>query len=331
MNSYGLVTIVVPVYNVELYVERCIESLVSQTYKDIEIILVDDGSTDESGAICDLWKEKDKRISVIHTQNNGVSNARNVALDISKGRYITFVDSDDCIAVDWIEFALDELNMAKADIFIGGFLRMYADGSTHRVHRIMPRQVLTNVDCLLEMYAKNFKDTCFAWEVCGKLFSSDLFTNIRFATNISSQEDGQVFWQLLREAGTIIYSPECKYYYYYREDSVVNNPSIKNVYDSYKVNEFFYKNPWHNNAIITECMRTKYYMSRLTFLLLAASNREYEYIYLEEREKMLQDLSQHLNIEWRVNKIIGIVKVIVVSMPHGILKYLSRLYRKYRI
>ena len=98
-----LVSIIVPVYNVEKYLERCIDSLVNQTLKDIEIILVDDGSTDDSGNICDKYAKKDKRIKVIHKENGGLSDARNIGLSIANGRYLQFVDSDDFIHKQMIE------------------------------------------------------------------------------------------------------------------------------------------------------------------------------------------------------------------------------------
>ena len=96
----GLISVIVPVYNVESYLEKCIDSIIHQTYKNLEIILVDDGSTDNSGKICDVYKEKDSRIKVIHKQNRGLSSARNCGLEIAKGEYIGFVDGDDYIAED---------------------------------------------------------------------------------------------------------------------------------------------------------------------------------------------------------------------------------------
>lgn len=98
-----LISIIVPVYNVEKYLKECIDSVISQTYKNLEIILVDDGSTDKSGEICDEYSKKDSRIKVIHKENGGLSDARNVALDIAKGEYIGFVDSDDYVEKDMFE------------------------------------------------------------------------------------------------------------------------------------------------------------------------------------------------------------------------------------
>ena len=125
MKNRPIISIIVPVYNVESYLERCINSILNQTFKNFELILVDDGSTDKSGEICDSFAGYDKRIRVIHKKNGGLSSARNVGLDVSIGKYIGFVDSD-----DWIdEFMYEKLyrNMikTKSDIVICNFSRVY--------------------------------------------------------------------------------------------------------------------------------------------------------------------------------------------------------------
>lgn len=99
-----LISVIVPVYNVEKYLSRCVDSIIGQTYSNLEIILVNDGSTDLSGAICDEYKKKDKRIVVIHQKNGGLSQARNSGMEIMSGKYVAFVDSDDYISEDYIEY-----------------------------------------------------------------------------------------------------------------------------------------------------------------------------------------------------------------------------------
>lgn len=110
------VSIIVPVYNVEQWLDECIESIINQTYKNLEIILVDDGSKDNSGVICDKWKLKDDRIIVIHKKNGGLSSSRNAGLDIFTGEYVTFCDSDDYIEKETIESMLNTLKEKKVDI-----------------------------------------------------------------------------------------------------------------------------------------------------------------------------------------------------------------------
>lgn len=123
-----LISIIVPVYNVEKYLEQCIESLVNQTYKNIEIIIVNDGSTDSSGELCEKLANHDSRINVIHKKNAGLGLARNTGLEFVKGKYVTFIDSDDFADVDLIENLYNGIILNNADTCIGGFKRVNDDG-----------------------------------------------------------------------------------------------------------------------------------------------------------------------------------------------------------
>ena len=117
----GLVSVIVPVYNCERYLRRCIESIINQSYKNIEIILIDDGSTDNSGEICNAYALSDNRIRVIHTENSGPSAARNIGIKNSKGEFIFFVDADDFIKNNAINLLVEHYHRTKADIIIGDF------------------------------------------------------------------------------------------------------------------------------------------------------------------------------------------------------------------
>lgn len=123
-----LVTVIVPVYNVEKYIKECVDSIINQTYKNIEIILVDDGSKDKSGSICNDYKVLDSRIKVIHKENEGLGYARNSGLKIAKGKYVTFIDSDDKVEVELIENLLNGIHKSNCDTCIGGFKRISDDG-----------------------------------------------------------------------------------------------------------------------------------------------------------------------------------------------------------
>lgn len=129
MNSQPKISVIVPVYKVENFLDRCVESIVGQTYENLEIILVDDGSPDNCPAMCDKWAEKDGRIKVIHKENGGVSSARNAALDIVSGDYICFVDSDDWIDPGMYEFLYKNSQKYDADISCCGIFDDYDDGT----------------------------------------------------------------------------------------------------------------------------------------------------------------------------------------------------------
>lgn len=126
-----MITVIVPVYNVEKYIKECVESLINQTYKNIEIILVDDGSKDKSGTICDAYAAKDNRIKVIHKKNEGLGFARNTGLKVAQGKFVTFIDSDDKADTDLVEKLMNEIYKADCDTCIGGFKRISEDGTVN--------------------------------------------------------------------------------------------------------------------------------------------------------------------------------------------------------
>ena len=118
MKKNDLISVIVPVYKVEQYLNECIKSIINQTYKNLEIILVNDGSPDDCGKMCDIWAKKDNRIKVIHKKNGGLSDARNCGIDIANGKYIQFVDSDDLLELDMIDFLYTNIQKYNCDISI---------------------------------------------------------------------------------------------------------------------------------------------------------------------------------------------------------------------
>ncbi|MBR6477920.1 MAG: glycosyltransferase family 2 protein, partial [Lachnospiraceae bacterium] len=127
-----MISVIVPVYNVEPYLRNCLDSITGQTYKDIEILIIDDGSKDQSGAICDEYAGKDERISVFHTENKGLSAARNLGIEHAKGEWITFVDSDDWVDPDMLERALSAAEKENLDLVFWGYVREYGDHSAEK-------------------------------------------------------------------------------------------------------------------------------------------------------------------------------------------------------
>lgn len=171
------VSVVVPIYNVENYLEECIESILNQTYSNIEVILIDDGSTDGSGALCDEYKKKDKRIYVLHKKNGGLSDARNMGIDNAKGEYITFVDSDDIIARDMIEYLLCLLNTYKADMAVCQC--DYVDENSKLIKNIsnVKKTCVSGIEeCLKTLLVDSGLNTV-AW---GKIYKTDYFKNVRY-------------------------------------------------------------------------------------------------------------------------------------------------------
>lgn len=209
-----LVSIIVPVYNVEKYLDKCIRSLVEQTYKNIEIILVDDGSLDSCGQICDEWKQKDMRIRVFHKANGGQGSARNLALDTARGKYVSFVDSDDYIDADMIEVMLKDILRYQADLAICG---IHINNSFRVVDSAIPgkKRIYQNPSELLKDYIST------AWIFTGpvnKLYRIQLFEGIRFP-EIRCNEDAYIMHEVLGRCKCAVHTNQCLYTQYLREDS----------------------------------------------------------------------------------------------------------------
>lgn len=219
-----LISIIIPVYNVEQYVTKCVESVINQTYKNIQIILIDDGSTDNSGKICDDFKLKDNRIEVIHKKNGGLSDARNAGLKIVKGDYIGFVDSDDYIAADMYETMLSLIIENNSDISIVSFLQ-YENGSFTQMEYTNELIKVNSLDGI-KYILMDKKIPNYSWN---KLFKKKIFDNITFPTG-RKFEDIATTYKLFENADNIVFKDTPKYYYIRRNDSITKTKN----YDNYK-------------------------------------------------------------------------------------------------
>ncbi|MBR6123665.1 glycosyltransferase family 2 protein [Candidatus Saccharibacteria bacterium] len=216
-----LVSIIIPVYNVELYLDRCINSVLAQTYKNIEVILIDDGSSDNSSVMCDNFAASDARIIVVHKENGGQSDARNVGLDLCKGDYISFVDSDDWIAINYIEKLLFTLENMEADMAIGNHQQELTDGSF--VYRSNQRDECLDKSKALDILIKE-PPIQFVL-ACGKLYKRDLFLNLRFPKGMI-YEDQRTNYILFFLSKKIACTSEVLYHYIKRDDSTMGkNPN----------------------------------------------------------------------------------------------------------
>lgn len=207
----ALVSVIVPVYNVASYLEECLDSVVGQTYRNLEIIVVDDGSTDGSGAVCDEYAKKDGRIQVIHQPNRGLSVARNVGLDVAKGDHISFVDSDDAVSPVFIEALLS----AGADVAQCASCRN-AEG-LNRENRRPAFEYLTNVEASERLQFDSTGDATVVWN---KLYRRGLFDAIRFPEG-KQHEDEFVTYRVLWDAGQMAVTGELLYFYRRRPASVM--------------------------------------------------------------------------------------------------------------
>ncbi len=217
------ISVIVPVYNVEKYLERCVESIFKQTYKNIEIILVDDGSTDNSGKICDKFLKKDERVKVIHKENGGLSDARNAGLEILSGKYIMFVDSDDWISPAMVEKMYRVLKLYNTELVVCE--PIYAYENYISMPKLSGKSFMLDKENALELLIADRKFRTNAWN---KLYSRKLWMNIRFPKG-KHYEDVRTMYNIYELCDNIAFLDQGLYYYFQREQSIVHSSKI----DSY--------------------------------------------------------------------------------------------------
>lgn len=226
MDKLPEISIIVPIYNVEKYLDRCIKSILSQTFKDFELILINDGSTDESSNICEKYKGLDNRIVVIHKENGGLSSARNVGLDIAKGKYIGFVDSDDYIDENMYYELYRSITKNNSDISICKFIKVYNNNKVNLINNNLLEVNYSNIEALQELYKNNSVDFIVAWN---KLYRSKLIKEFRYPLG-RKHEDEFIIHKLLYRCNKVTYINKELYYYYQRENSIMNSKlSIKDI------------------------------------------------------------------------------------------------------
>lgn len=221
MEMNKIISIIIPVYNVERYLETCMESILKQTYKNIEIILVDDGSTDFSGKMCDHYAEIDKRVKVIHKENGGLSDARNKGILQASGEYIMFVDSDDMVSYDFVEYLLNLLKDNSADIAICDPVHCHPDKKCYFEEETF-RKVFEPEEAIVEMlYQKSF--LVAAW---GKLYKRECFNDISFPYGMLF-EDSAIMYKVFDKTKKIVYGNAKLYGYMHREGSITTKSFSK--------------------------------------------------------------------------------------------------------
>lgn len=226
-----LVSVIVPVYNVESYLKECVDSLIHQTYQNIEIILINDGSTDNSGQVCDQYCEIDKRISVIHKENGGQSDARNVGLDVAVGDYIMFVDSDDFVADNYVELMLATMVSEQADIVCCGFSFTDEYGKVTVSVSNKAKAVISAEETLHLLIQDNNPIENYVWN---KIYKRCYFDKEKFPIG-RLYEDVATTYKILIKCNTVALIPNELYYYRLRPGSTVHEANMKSIEDSVRV------------------------------------------------------------------------------------------------
>lgn len=277
LEANPLITIVIPVYNVENYLHKCVNSVINQTYTNLEIILVDDGSPDNCGKICDEYEKMDSRIKVIHKSNGGLSDARNAGIDIANGKYISFIDSDDYVDLDYIEFLYNQIFKYNTSIAICSHRVLYDTGKiiekqTNEVSVLDSKKVLERI-----LYDEGIDLSAWA-----KLYDINLFKDIRYPKG-RLYEDSATTYLLIDKCDKIVIASKSKYNYMIRRNSITNNKFTTKKMDL---------------IISTEEMAN--YIVKKYPDLKSAADRRVMYSYLSTLSQLANAKESHLNEEKKI-------------------------------
>lgn len=282
--------VIVPLYNVEKYLCKCIDSILDQTFQDFELILIDDGSTDMSGEICDQYAEKNKNILVIHMEHGGVSAARNRGLEENTNEYIVFVDADDFIDPFFLEILYYTAERKRADIVFGGSDYLVENGKKRiRKCNYHPEEIVKKASVIPKEEAFRRvllgKNTIALWE---KLYHRSIFQTIRFPVG-EIHEDGKVFARIIENAHRIAYVPSYEgYFYHIRRGSITHNVMSRGEYESIKNAEALLRFIKRNYPDIGYAAKRYYACCCLRLINMMAFDAEYTEECQLMRKKLLK-------------------------------------------
>lgn len=241
-----LITVIIPVYNKEKYIERTLNSIINQSYSNLEIIIVNDGSTDGSRDLCAKFQKKDTRIKLINTENHGAGHARNIGINRAKGQYISFIDADDYIDENYYEILYSMIINASADIAECRYIRVSGKEENINVDKENEIRVVNNIQKLKELYGRNEEEYVNTVIMCNKLFKKELFNNVHYPEG-RIIDDEFITYKLIYASKKIAVTNSRLYYYVQSQNSVMRDnfkeQRVKdtiNVYDA--VYEFSVKN-----------------------------------------------------------------------------------------
>ena len=310
--NVSLISVIVPVYNVAQFLDDCLTSIINQSYKDIEIILVDDGSTDKSGEICDTFAAQDGRIRVIHKKNGGLSSARNVGLGVAKGNFVVFVDSDDYLNHEMITKLYDAVMSTKAEIACCDYTSLEFNNDSHSEIEVLNRK-----DAISTLF-DDYGFQCFAWN---KIYQRSLFENIRYPEG-KLFEDIATTYQLLKKVDRVAYVKDKLYYYRQRTNSITKTKFNKKNKDLIDAIDFVYTDSMQC-GLISERLKVGYlgyYLSYIQKGFTAKADVENEYKVLRERTREnIVSLIKEKNISLKKR-----IQLILIGVCPGVYKWLYR-------
>lgn len=276
-----LVSIIIPVYNSEKYLRQCIDSCLKQTYENIEIILIDDGSIDSSLRICQEYANKDNRVKVMHQNNSGVSSARNKGLQKASGEYVFFLDSDDEICQNSIEFLVSDIKKYKADIVSAVYSTVDYLGNEHCRYNDGQIKIYTGQEPLIQSL-KYDRQTNSAW---AKLFSKDILQGVLFEEGRHIHEDGYFIFQCYAKKPKLVQHNEIVYKYYRRESSSTRGEFSEKYFDMIYFSDLKMKFIQNNHPTLIELAKDMEVSTNL--FLLEVLCRDVDDVYKDETKKSI--------------------------------------------
>lgn len=312
-----MISVIIPVYNVEQYLDECVKSVVNQTYKNLEIILVDDGSTDNSGKRCDEYARTDERIRVIHKQNGGLSSARNAGIEIAEGEYFTFIDSDDYITSDMVEQLLFVVEKTGADI---SSCRMARDEQLLDIGIDEDISVFTPTETLGLLLQENKLLTSASF----KLYKRELFENIRYPEG-KLYEDLGTTYKLIHLSNKVAFVDVRKYYYRTNPESITKSNFTNKQLDYYEIaaelRQFIEKNyPEHMRSAKNHSVRMSVAFMRKISVCGFNDKKTIAFLVSDIRKNIFGYLSSGYSI---FSKLYGLLICVSPSAALKLFKYKS--------
>ena len=311
-----LISVIVPVYNVEKYLNKCVESIVNQTYKNLEIILVDDGSPDNCPQMRDAWVKKDSRIKVIHKENGGVSSARNAGLRIAKGEYISFVDSDDWMDEDMLSYLLENALSYKADIVRCSYYTDTDEGSYPLDWTTTPK-FLSRDQRIIDLAENGF----LAGSTWNKLYSHSIISV--WFQNVFLEDLWFNYELYVNSKLRLLVLSEPKYHYYMRSDSAMHADFSVRAIDHLKVKEDIVLLEKNNSKVYSHWLKS-YISAAFIFLSRSCRGKSYLEMFLLLRKKILKykwQIFSNTIFEWREK-----LKTLVLWLSPPLYKLLIKAY-----
>lgn len=313
------ISVIIPVYNVEMYLERCVQSVLNNTYSDFEIILVNDGSTDASGSICDDLVKRDERIFVIHKENNGVSSARNVGIDYvmqnSNSKWITFIDSDDWVHREYLEKLLEAILIHKTEISVCKFIR--TDKYKKDVELLGGKAYICTAE---ECWVKYRKAEAYPW---GKLYKKECFMDIRYPIG-RIYEDSFTTYKLLFACDEIALIDEDLYYYYVNNDSITlkkwSEKKLDAVYAHEEQLDFFKKNNYKESYKLTNMIYMDCVAQSVDML---SKDEAYQQNYIKLKKKFRKLIKKNIKTIYTSKKLKQYCKI-AYPKGHTIIKLIFK-------